>query len=93
MKDARALTRQQISVPYRCAKALETLQLRNAKLISDPLEAKVHLKAGEDLYGLLDTYEDELADLFLGAEENDATFGARISVGDSVGESVGLRVG
>jgi isoleucyl-tRNA synthetase len=46
--------------------AMKSLEAaRNAKVISDPLEAKIHLKAGEDLYALLDTYESELADLFL----------------------------
>ncbi len=38
---------------------------RNSKVIGDPLEAKVHLKANDELYGLLDEYEAQLADLFL----------------------------
>jgi isoleucyl-tRNA synthetase len=44
-------------------KSLE--EARNAKLIGAPLEAKILLEAGGDLYALLDRYRRELPSLFI----------------------------
>ncbi|MGB9611110.1 MAG: class I tRNA ligase family protein, partial [Bryobacteraceae bacterium] len=44
-------------------KALE--EARNAKLIGAPLEAKILLEAGGDLYDLLERYQRELPSLFI----------------------------
>ncbi len=44
-------------------KALE--EARNAKLIGAPLEAKVLLEAGDDLYPLLERYRQELPSIFI----------------------------
>ena len=41
---------------------------RQEKFIGAPLEACVHLKAGGDLYTLLDSYAAELAALFIVSE-------------------------
>ena len=45
---------------------LKSLEVaRQEKFIGAPLEARVHLKAGSELYALLDLYEQELPSLFI----------------------------
>ncbi|MBL8228887.1 MAG: isoleucine--tRNA ligase [Bryobacterales bacterium] len=76
-----------LTVREQVLKSLEVA--RQEKFIGAPLEAKVRLQAGKDLYPLLDTYQEELPSLFIVSQvtlEDHATADLAVHVERAHGE-------